>query len=136
TYFYTAGTSDIAILRRAVSRLRTILDEEWEQRAPELPYTNPYEALVMSSIIEKESGLNSERDQIAGVFVRRLQAGMRLQSDPTIIYGMGDSYEGNIRRVDLDTTTPYNTYRIDGLPPTPIALSGRSAIHASLHPSD
>lgn len=136
TYFYTAGTTDIAILRRAVSRLQTILNEEWEQRAADLPYANPYEALVMSSIIEKESGLNSEREQIAGVFVRRLQTGMRLQSDPTIIYGMGDGYAGNIRRIDLDTTTPYNTYRIDGLPPTPIALSGRSAIHASLHPSN
>lgn len=136
TYFYTAGTSDVAILRRAVSRLQTVLEEEWEQRAPDLPYTDPYEALVMSSIIEKESGLNSEREQIAGVFVRRLLSGMRLQSDPTVIYGMGESYAGNIRRVDLDATTPYNTYRINGLPPTPIALSGRSAIRASLHPSD
>ena len=136
TYFYTAGTSDTDILKRAVTRLQSVLDEEWEQRAEDLPYASPYEALIMASIIEKESGLNSEREQIAGVFVRRLQAGMRLQSDPTIIYGMGDSYQGNIRRVDLDTTTPYNTYRINGLPPTPIALSGRTAIHASLHPSD
>src|SRR5690606_1344210 len=136
TYFYTAGTSDVAILRRAVARLQTVLNEEWEQRAPTLPYASPYEALIMSSIIEKESGLNSERDQIAGGFVRRLQVGMRLQSGPTMIDGMGDTYEGNIRRVDLDTTTPYNTYRIDGLPPTPIALSGRTAIHASLHPGD
>jgi len=136
TYFYTAGTSDTDILKRAVARLQSVINEEWEQRAEDLPYANPYEALIMASIIEKESGLNSEREQIAGVFVRRLQVGMRLQSDPTIIYGMGDSYQGNIRRVDLDTTTPYNTYRINGLPPTPIALSGRSAIHASLHPSD
>lgn len=90
----------------------------------------------MASIIEKESGSYSEREEIAGVFVRRLQSGMRLQSDPTVIYGMGASYDGNIRRVDLETTTPYNTYRIDGLPPSPIALTGRDAIHASLHPQE
>lgn len=136
TYFYTSGDSDLSILRRAAGRLNDVLAEEWESRAPDLPYTDPYEALIMASIIEKESGLNSEREQIAGVFVRRLQMGMRLQSDPTVIYGIGSSYDGNIRRVDLDTTTPYNTYRIDGLPPTPIALAGRDALHAALHPSN
>lgn len=136
TYFYTAGDTDLSILRRAAERLNDVLAEEWRNRAPDLPYANPYEALIMASIIEKESGLNSEREQIAGVFVRRLQREMRLQSDPTVIYGIGDSYDGNIRRVDLDTTTPYNTYRIDGLPPTPIALAGRDALHAALHPNN
>lgn len=136
TYFYTAGTTDLSILRRAAARLQTVLATEWETRSIGLPFDTPYEALVLASIIEKESGLQSEREQIAGVFVRRLQTGMRLQSDPTVIYGIGSNYDGNIRRADLDTATPYNTYRINGLPPTPIALAGRDALHASLHPSD
>ncbi|MDP1930639.1 MAG: endolytic transglycosylase MltG [Gammaproteobacteria bacterium] len=136
TYFYTAGDTDLSILRRSAGLMEAILTEEWNNRAPDLPYATPYEALIMASIIEKESGLNSEREQIAGVFVRRLRTGMRLQSDPTVIYGIGSSYDGNIRRVDLDTTTPYNTYRINGLPPTPIALAGRNALHAALHPTD
>lgn len=136
TYFYTAGSTDLAILRRAASRLDQVLAQEWAQRAGDLPYQSPYEALIMASIIEKESGTFSEREEIAGVFVRRLRNGMRLQSDPTVIYGIGAAYDGNIRRVDLETATAYNTYRIDGLPPSPIALSGRDAIHASLHPSD
>jgi UPF0755 protein len=136
TYFYTSGATDISILRRSAAQLQTILAEEWEQREADLPFTTPYEALILASIVEKESGLLSEREQIAGVFVRRLQSGMRLQSDPTVIYGMGEAYNGNIRRVDLDATTPYNTYRIDGLPPTPIAMTGRDALHATLHPSD
>ncbi len=135
TYFYTAGTTDLSILRRAAARLDQVLAEEWTLRQDDLPYTSPYEALIMASIIEKESGMISERAEIAGVFVRRLRLGMRLQSDPTVIYGMGDAYQGNIRREDLETTTPYNTYRIDGLPPSPIALSGRDAINASLHPA-
>ncbi len=135
TYFYTAGTTDLAILRRAAARLDQVLAEEWALRQDDLPYTSPYEALIMASIIEKESGMVSERAEIAGVFVRRLHLGMRLQSDPTVIYGMGDAYDGNIRREDLETTTAYNTYRINGLPPSPIALSGRDAIHASLHPA-
>lgn len=136
TYFYTSGTTDLSILQRAVTELDQVLAEEWAVRSQDLPYQSPYEALVMASIIEKESGTFSEREEIAGVFVRRLQIGMRLQSDPTVIYGMRDNYDGNIRRVDLETTTPYNTYRIDGLPPSPIALSGRDAIHASLHPME
>lgn len=136
TYFYTAGSTDLSILRRAASRLDQVLTEEWALRAADLPYQTPYEALIMASIIEKESGTFSEREEIAGVFVRRLQGGMRLQSDPTVIYGMGNTYDGNIRRVDLENATPYNTYRIDGLPPSPIALSGRDAIHASLHPRE
>jgi UPF0755 protein len=136
TYFYTAGTTDQALLRRASARLQVLLEQEWETRSVSLPYASPYESLILASIIEKETGLLSERETIAGVFVRRLQRGMRLQSDPTVIYGMGKDYNGNIRRVDLETTTAYNTYRISGLPPTPIAMTGRGAIHASLHPSD
>lgn len=136
TYFYTSGTTDQALLRRASARLQQLLELEWESRSVSLPYASPYESLILASIIEKETGLLSEREQVAGVFVRRLQLGMRLQSDPTVIYGMGEAYNGNIRRVDLDTSTPYNTYRINGLPPTPIAMTGRGAIHASLHPSD
>jgi len=136
TYFYTAGTTDLALLRRASTRLQQLLEVEWASRAENLPYASPYESLILASIIEKETGLLSERVQVAGVFVRRLQRGMRLQSDPTVIYGMGEDYNGNIRRVDLETNTPYNTYRISGLPPTPIAMTGRGAIHASLHPND
>ncbi|MCB1665712.1 MAG: endolytic transglycosylase MltG [Pseudomonadales bacterium] len=136
TYFYTAGTTDQELLRRASRRLTQVLEAQWQSRAVGLPYATPYEALTLASIIEKESGLLSERERIAGVFVRRLQNGMRLQSDPTVIYGLGESFDGNLRRVDLDTTTPYNTYRINGLPPSPIAMAGEDAIHASLNPSD
>lgn len=136
TYFYTAGTTDREILQRANQRLNRILEAQWQERPVGLPYATPYEALIMASIVEKESGLLSERERIAGVFVRRLHNGMRLQSDPTVIYGLGESFDGNLRRVDLDTTTPYNTYRINGLPPSPIAMAGENAIHASLNPSD
>jgi UPF0755 protein len=136
TYFHTRGTTDLAILRRAAQRLDQVLNEEWQARAVGLPYESAWEALIMASIIERESGYVDEKQDIAGVFIRRLQTGMRLQSDPTVIYGMGDSYEGVIRRSDLNTTTPYNTYRISGLPPTPIALSGRDSIRASLQPRD
>jgi len=135
TYFYTRNTTDEDILRRAHLQLRDVLESEWRQQAQNLPYDSPWEALIMASIIEKESGYQAEKADIAGVFVRRLQQGMRLQSDPTIIYGMGDSYSGNIRRSDIETTTPWNTYRINGLPPTPIALSGRDSIRASLNPN-
>jgi len=134
SYQFTLGTSDEDILRRAFKRLETILAEEWQQRAENLPYETPYEALIMASIVEKETGQPSERAEIAGVFVRRLQKGMRLQTDPTIIYGLGDSYKGNIRRKHLKQYTPYNTYMIPALPPTPIAMVGREAIHAALHP--
>lgn len=136
TYFYTKGTTDLAILRRANQRLAQVLEEEWQQRAVGLPYQSPWQALIMASIIERESGYQAEKQDIAGVFVRRLQSGMRLQSDPTVIYGMGDSYDGVIYRSDLNTTTAYNTYRINGLPPTPIALAGRDSIHASLQPGE
>lgn len=135
TYFYTKNTLDIELLRRANDRLDSILNEAWESRLGALPYRNPYEALTMASIIEKESASNSERAHIAAVFVRRLDLGMRLQSDPTTIYGMGERYEGNISREDLLEETPYNTYRIDGMPPTPIALSGAASIKAALNPS-
>ena len=135
TYFYTKGTLDIDLLRRANERLNTLLNAAWESRLGELPYTTSYEALTMASIIEKESARNSERGLIAAVFVGRLDLGMRLQSDPTTIYGMGDRYAGNIRRTDLLEETPYNTYRIDGLPPTPIALSGEASIAAALNPA-
>ena len=135
TYFYTKGTLDIELLRRANARLNTVLSEAWESRLGSLPFANSYEALTMASIIEKESARSSERGLIAAVFVGRLDLGMRLQSDPTIIYGMGDRYAGNITRADLLEETPYNTYRIDGMPPTPIALSGEASIVAALNPS-
>ncbi|ACR12214.1 conserved hypothetical protein [Teredinibacter turnerae T7901] len=135
TYQYIRGDADKDILLRAYWRMKSVLSEEWEQRAEGLPYSSPYEALIMASIIEKETGVGYERAEIAGVFVRRLQKKMRLQTDPTVIYGLGDAYDGNLRRVDLKTPTEYNTYTISGLPPTPIANPGREAIHAALHPA-
>lgn len=136
TYTYTAGDSDVDVLRRAHKAMQQALQQEWFGRAKNLPYKNAYQALVMASIVERETGAPSEREQIAGVFVRRLNVGMRLQTDPTVIYGMGERYKGNIRRSDLRTKTPYNTYTMHGLPPTPIALPGREAIYAALHPDD
>ncbi|WP_330924725.1 endolytic transglycosylase MltG [Candidatus Sororendozoicomonas aggregata] len=135
TYFFEAGTPVAAILTRAHKRLQTVLDEEWQGKAENLPFENAYQALVMASLVEKETGAAFERPDIAGVFVRRLQRNMRLQSDPTVIYGMGKRYEGNLSRKMLREKTPYNTYVINGLPPTPIALVGREAIHAALHPA-
>ncbi len=136
TYRFPAGTTDIEFLRRAHQALQDTLDDQWANRMAELPYGSPYEALIMASIIEKETGRADERERIAGVFVRRLQKGMRLQTDPTVIYGMGASYDGNIRRRDLRTDTPYNTYTRHGLPPTPIAMAGAAAIRAALNPAD
>lgn len=135
TYVIDEGERDIDILRRLYLRQKRILAEEWAGRAAGLPYQSPYEALIMASIIEKETGVASERARIAGVFVRRLQKGMRLQTDPTVIYGLGDAFRGNLTRAHLRQESPYNTYRITGLPPTPIAMPGRAAIHAALHPA-
>jgi len=134
TYRFPRGTSDREFLRRAYDVMAQRLQREWEQRSDDLPVTTPDEALVLASIIEKETAVDSERGHIAGVFVRRLRRGMRLQTDPTVIYGMGDAYDGNIRRRDLRTDTPYNTYTRSGLPPTPIALPSGASIHAALHP--
>lgn len=137
TYHYTKGDTDLSILRRAYSAMSKILQEEWNQRAFGVPYQTPYEALIMASIIERETGLPEEREQISGVFVRRLQQGMLLQTDPTVIYGLGAEFDGNLQRKDLaEEHNIYNTYRRPGLPPTPIALPGRAAIHAALHPDN
>jgi len=135
TYLFNRGTTDTEILRRAHQRMVKVLGEEWAGRADGLPLETPYEALILASIVEKETGLAAERPQIAGVFTRRLEQGIKLQTDPTVIYGMGEAFDGNIRRADLERPTPYNTYVITGLPPTPIALPGREAIHAVLHPA-
>ena len=136
TYHFLRGSSDLELLQRAQTKMREVLAEEWQGRAADLPYESPYEALIMASIIERETGLPQERGQIAGVFVRRLKLGMRLQTDPTVIYGLGDTFDGNLRRSHLrDDNNFYNTYRISGLPPTPIALPGRDSIHAALHPT-
>jgi UPF0755 protein len=134
TYSYVRGSTDEQLLKKAHARLEQVLAEEWATRAPDLPYKEPYDALIMASMIEKETGVPAERPEIAGVFVRRLAIGMRLQTDPTVIYGMGERYNGKITRADLREPTPYNTYTIDGMPPTPIALVGREAIHAALNP--
>lgn len=134
TYHFTSGTSDMQILSRAQSLMTKNLEEAWKNKAKNLPYKTPYEALIMASIIEKETGIAEERAQIAGVFVRRLEMGMRLQTDPTVIYGLGASFDGNLRRKDLTTDTPYNTYTRNGLPPTPIALPSKESIEAALHP--
>jgi UPF0755 protein len=137
TYHYARNTTDLELLRRANQKMLSVLDEEWQGRAEELPYETPYQALIMASIIERETGLPEERQEIAGVFVRRISRGMRLQTDPTVIYGIGPEFDGNLRRAHLnDEDNAYNTYRIDGLPPTPIALPGRAAIHAALHPAE
>lgn len=136
TYAFPKGTTDVDFLKRARQTLDRVLAEEWADRELELPLETPYEALILASIVEKETALASERPQIAGVFLSRIRKSMRLQTDPTVIYGMGDSYDGNIRRKDLTTDTPYNTYTRAGLPPTPIAMVGREAIRAVLHPQD
>ena len=136
TYYFHRGDSDLDILRRAYQRMSEILDQEWQARSVDLPLEDPYQVLILASIVEKETGVPAERADIAGVFTRRLQKGMRLQSDPTVIYGLGDEYQGNLTRKHLRQSTPYNTYTENGLPPTPIAMPGRGAIHAVLHPAE
>ncbi len=134
TYFYAAGTTDVALLSRAHRLMRSRLDAAWETRSPGLPVKDPYEALILASIIEKETGRAADRPLIASVFVNRLRAGMRLQTDPTVIYGLGTRFDGNLRRRDLESDTPYNTYTRDGLPPTPIALPSQASLDAATHP--
>ncbi|MCB1790612.1 MAG: endolytic transglycosylase MltG [Gammaproteobacteria bacterium] len=135
TYHFTRGTSDLEFLQRAMSKMDEQLDAAWAGRAPGIPVTTPYEALILASIVEKETGQADERPEIAGVFTRRLEKGMRLQTDPTVIYGMGADFDGNIRRKDLTTDTPYNTYVHAGLPPTPICMPGRDALDAAVRPA-
>jgi UPF0755 protein len=136
SYHFSRGATDWQVIQRAYQGMLAVLEQEWLGRAPELPYETAYDALIMASIIERETGLPAERQQIAGVFVRRLRQGMRLQTDPTVIYGLGSDYTGNLRRKHLaDDSNLYNSYRHSGLPPGPIALPGQAAIHAALHPA-
>ncbi|APA84835.1 endolytic transglycosylase MltG [Paraburkholderia sprentiae WSM5005] len=135
TYLFDKGTSDLDIYRRAYRLMRVRLDEAWLARAPNLPYKTPYDALTMASIIEKETGKPSDRALVAAVFANRLRAGMPLQTDPTVIYGMGESYTGHIRKKDLQTDTPYNTYTRMGLPPTPISLPSVASLQAAMNPA-
>ncbi|WP_459618661.1 endolytic transglycosylase MltG [Bordetella sp. 2513F-2] len=134
TYVFTPGSTDFDILRRAYQAGRQVLAESWAERAPDLPLATPYEALILASIIEKETGHGAERARIAGVFANRLRIGMLLQTDPSVIYGMGQAYDGRIRKRDLQTDTPWNTYTRPGLPPTPIAAPGRAALMAAVRP--
>lgn len=134
TYNYTPNSTDLELLQRAAERLKKALDKAWNERDENLPLANPHEMLVLASIVEKETGIAAERAKVASVFINRLNAKMKLQTDPTVIYGMGESYQGNIRKKDLETPTPYNTYIIDGLPPTPIAMVSESALQAVAHP--
>ncbi|WP_446469377.1 endolytic transglycosylase MltG [Xenorhabdus stockiae] len=135
TYLYTAGTSDIDLLKRAHQKMVMAVDQEWKNRAENLTYKSPYEMLIMASIIEKETAVDAERAKVASVFINRLRLKMRLQTDPTVIYGLGDKYTGTIFRSSLSTFTPYNTYMIEGLPPTPIAMPGLASIKAAAHPA-
>jgi len=135
TYLFARGSSDLAVLRRAYRTMQRHLRAEWDARAPNVPYSSAYEALIMASIIEKETGQAGERDQIGGVLVNRLRIGMRLQADPTVIYGLGATFDGNLKKVHLLTDGPYNTYTRAGLPPTPIAMPGRASLHAAMQPA-
>lgn len=136
TYFFSPNSPDTDVLRRAYQLQQQKLQAAWESRAPGLPYKTPYEALIMASIIEKETGAPEERPLIAAVFINRLRIGMRLQTDPTVIYGLGAKFDGNLRKADLQRDTPYNTYTRGGLPPTPIAMPGEEAIKAALNPAE
>ena len=135
TYNYTPNSTDLELLKRSATRLQKALDKAWNERDENLPLTDPYQMLILASIVEKETGIAAERPQVASVFINRLKANMKLQTDPTVIYGMGESYTGNIRKKDLETITPYNTYMIEGLPPTPIAMVSESALQAVAHPA-
>ncbi|WP_022942686.1 endolytic transglycosylase MltG [Psychromonas hadalis] len=135
TYHYSANMSAYKIVKKAYLHQSKTLEKLWSEREKGLPYKTPYEALIMASIIEKESSLSDDRDKISSVFVNRLRRGMRLQTDPTVIYGMGDRYKGRIRSKDLREKTIYNTYQINGLPPTPIAMPSEAALYATLHPA-
>ena len=135
TYNYTPNSTDLELLKRSTTRLQKALDKAWNERDENLPLADPYQMLILASIVEKETGIAAERPQVASVFINRLKANMKLQTDPTVIYGMGESYTGNIRKKDLETMTPYNTYMIEGLPPTPIAMVSESALQAVAHPA-
>jgi UPF0755 protein len=135
TYNYDKGSSDIIVLKRAYQLMQRQLQESWQKRDADLPLTTPYQALILASIVEKETGQPGDRTMIASVFVNRLRKNMRLQTDPSVIYGMGDKFKGNLRKKDLSTDSPYNTYMRSGLTPTPIALPGLAAIQAALHPA-
>jgi UPF0755 protein len=135
TYFYDRGSSDLLLLQQAHQRMLKMLDQSWAKRASGLPYEKPYDALIMASIVEKETGREEDRWRVASVFVNRLRQGMLLQTDPTVIYGIGSSFDGNLRKQDLQTDTPYNTYLRPGLPPTPIAMPGRASLDAALNPA-
>lgn len=135
TYLFDKGTSDLAVYKRAYRTMQKRLAEAWATRAPNLPYKTPYEALIMASIVEKETGRASDRPLVAAVFANRLRIGMPLQTDPSVIYGLGSTYEGHLKKKDLQTDTPYNTYTRMGLPPTPIALPGVAALSATLNPA-
>ena len=135
TYNYTPNSTDLELLKRSTTRLQKALDKAWNERDENLPLADPYQMLILASIVEKETGIAAERPQVASVFINRLRANMKLQTDPTVIYGMGESYTGNIRKKDLETITPYNTYMIEGLPPTPIAMVSESALQAVAHPA-
>ena len=135
TYNYTPNSTDLELLKRSTTRLQKALDKAWSERDEHLPLADPYQMLILASIVEKETGIAAERPQVASVFINRLKANMKLQTDPTVIYGMGESYTGNIRKKDLETITPYNTYMIEGLPATPIAMVSESALQAVAHPA-
>ena len=136
TFVFTPGSSDIDLLRRSMREGEQVLASIWEKRDKDLPLKSPYEALILASIIEKETGHGADRDRVGGVFINRLRIGMPMQTDPTVIYGMGDKYQGRIRRVDLQTDTPWNTYTRNGLPPTPIASPGRLALLSAVQPEE
>ena len=134
TYNYTPKSTDLELLKRSAERMKKALNKAWNERDEDLPLANPYEMLILASIVEKETGVADERAKVASVFLNRLKAKMKLQTDPTVIYGMGENYSGNIRKKDLEMSTPYNTYVIDGLPPTPITMPSESSLQSVAHP--